>query len=98
MLAPDVVERIGSLLAAGRMSQREIARFLRISRGTVVAIAHGRRPDYSARSAAALRQGDAVPGPVERCPGCGAMVRMPCLACRLRASRRLRRFPHDRAP
>ncbi len=98
MLAPELIERIRRLLAGGRMSQREIARSLNVSRGTVGAIAGGRRPDYSQRSACGPGRIEAPPGPTERCPGCGGMVQMPCLACRLRASWRLRWRPHDGAP
>ena len=88
MLAPELVERIRNLLADGRLSQRGIARSLCVSRGTVGAIAHGQRPDYAARLDGRSADLDAPTRPAERCPGCGGMVRMPCLACRLRAVRR----------
>ncbi len=90
MLATELVERIRALLDDGRMSQRGIARALRVSRGTVGAIALGRRPDPAARPGG-QPPGLVLPaGPAERCPGCGGMVQMPCLACRLRALRRKR--------
>lgn len=91
MLAPETVERIRDLLAEGRMSQRGVARALRVSRGTVDAIACGRRPAYPARIRQGLPGPDSPSGPRERCPGCGGMVEMPCLACRLRALREHRR-------
>ena len=79
MLAPATVGEIRLLLAEGGLSQREIARRLGVSRGSVNAIARGKRTDGA----------DFVcpSGPVERCPGCGCMVQMPCLACRIRAMR-----------
>jgi len=54
-----------------------------VSRGTVSAIATGRRGEEVRRQSnddyAALGQ---PTGPVERCPGCGGMVEMPCRLCR----------------
>ena len=29
-----------------------------------------------------------LPGPIERCAGCGRMIEMPCLACQAEAARR----------
>jgi len=87
MIRTSVVNEIRRLLGEGRLSQRSIARQLGVSRGTVNGIALGRRPEPSARGG-----GDDPfefpTGPLERCPGCGGMVFMPCLACRIRASRR----------
>ena len=94
MISFDVADEIERLLGEGNISQRKIAARLGVSRGTVNAIARGKRPDYRARR----RQRDddfiAPSGPVARCPTCGAKVVMPCLACRVRAlqaSRRQRR-------
>lgn len=89
MLAPWLVERVKTLSAEGR-SQREIARQLPVSRGSVHAIVTGKRPDYEALKAARQRQaaltqlGD---GPPVRCPGCGGKVILPCLVCLLRRLR-----------
>jgi len=81
MIAPKIVAEVRRLLAAGTHSQRKIARLTGISRGTVGAIASGRRPDYHESS----DDGPEEPaGPPERCPGCGGMVYMPCLLCRAR--------------
>jgi len=88
MLSTERVAQIRSFLTDGRMSQRAIARTLRVSRGTVEAIAQNRRPNYAARAENRLAGRDPPAGPVERCPGCGGMVQMPCLACRLRAMRK----------
>ena len=86
MLDQGLVDEIRRLLAAGQWSMRKIARELRVSRGTVGAIAHGRRPDRLPRPA----DDDLLlpRGPLRRCPGCGGMVYLPCLLCRVR--RRLR--------
>jgi len=91
MISPTVVERIRQLLREDGLSQRQIARQLGVSRGTVNAIARGKRPDYEARRRP--RPGDIVPpsGPYVRCPICGARVQMPCLACQIRALLRERR-------
>ncbi len=90
MLTTEMVQRIRTLLDGGRMSQRGIARALRVSRGTVGAIALGRRHDPAARRDGQHPGLVSPAGPAERCPGCGGMVQMPCLACRLRALRRKR--------
>lgn len=87
MIAPSVVEEIKRLLAEGRLSQRKIAQNLGVSRGTVNAIALGKRTE---RSPECRGREDEIPppeGPVERCPTCGGMVHVPCLACRVRAIR-----------
>ncbi len=102
MLALQVVDEIQRMLAEGRWSQRKIARRVGVSRGTVNAIARGKRPDHGAR-----RQGEddgvAWEGPPARCPICGGLVRMPCLACRIRAMQKNRGklpavFGADRPP
>ncbi len=82
MLPPAVVDEIRRLLAEGRLSQRQIARRIGVSRGTVAAIASGRRR-IPAGEASGPPGGYARGKPV-RCPGCGARVHMPCLACWLR--------------
>ena len=86
MIAQAIVDEIRCLLDKGTLSQRTIARRIGVSRGTVNAIAQGKRPDYSG-----LRRNadDFSPpaGPPRRCPGCGGMVLMPCLLCHVRAIR-----------
>lgn len=88
MIADAVVAEIRELLVQGGLSQRGIAQRLDVSRGTVSAIARGKRPDHAARPR--RRADDFIPpaGPPVRCPGCGGMVRMPCLLCHVRAIRR----------
>ncbi len=92
MIAPALVEEIRGLLSASGLSQRKIAARLGVSRGTVNAIALGRRADR----ATPARQADGLPapaGPAVRCPGCGGRVQMPCLLCYVRAWKK--RSPPD---
>ena len=88
MIASGVISEIQSLLEEGALSQRSIAARLGVSRGTVSAVALGKRPDYEARHRP--RGEDIVPpsGIPRRCPECGRRVRMPCLACYLQRRRR----------
>jgi hypothetical protein len=85
MIATTVVDEIRRLLQQGRLSQRNIASRIGVSRGTVNAIALGKRADHPAR----WRREDAgfIPpaGLPVRCPGCGGLVQMPCLLCYIRA-------------
>ena len=78
MIAASVIHHIQQLLAEGASSQRRIARLTGISRGTIAAIAKGRRRPHEPRA-----DEEEPLGPIERCPGCGAMVHMPCHACRI---------------
>ena len=85
MIAPRVVQEVRRLLAEGKLSQRAIAKVTRVSRGTVSAIATGKRPDYETlRSARLEEESPQAAGPPQRCPGCGGMVYMPCRACETR--------------
>ena len=91
MIATALIDEIRNLLRTGRLSQRKIARRIGVSRGTVNAIARGRRPNNPARRKQ-VAPGFAPPdGMPERCPGCGGMVQMPCLFCHLRAVTRGKR-------
>jgi len=90
MIAPAVVDEIKRLLESGHLSQRTIAQQLGVSRGTVNAIALGKRLDPDPDRDA----GFAAPeGPLTRCPGCGGLVLMPCLLCRVREMRNRERWP-----
>ena len=85
MIASAVVSEIRDFLAEGALSQRRIAQRLGVSRGTVNAIARGRRPDYDARWPEPMADDFITPdGLPQRCPGCGGMVQMPCLLCHVR--------------
>ena len=87
MLPPSVVNEIRRLLTGEGLSYREIVRITGVSRGTVNAIAQGKRPDGLGRRDVS---DDFLPpvGPPRRCPGCGGLVLMPCLLCHVRAMRR----------
>jgi len=84
MISPARVEEIRRLLAGGTHSLRKIARRTGVSRGTVAAIAHGTRRDRLPRDGDSEDFGEEPPGPVERCPQCGALAQSPCRACRVR--------------
>jgi hypothetical protein len=85
MIADEVVDLVKALLVEGRHSQRRIARMTGVSRYTVWAIANGKRPDCKQqRQAKQKAAGAPFSGPAQRCPTCGAMVQLPCLACVIR--------------
>jgi hypothetical protein len=86
MLPLATIKEIHLLLEQGELSQRQIAEMLRVSRGTVSAVASGRRSLYGT-AADAKEVGLAFEGTAVRCPGCGAHVFMPCLLCRARKMR-----------
>ena len=83
MIDPKTIAEIQRLLALKTQSQRTIAKLTGVSRGSVASIASGkRRNDIASRP-----RDDGLPepsGPPVRCRGCGALVYMPCLLCRLR--------------
>ncbi len=83
MIGPAVIEEIQRLLAEGNLSRRKIAKVMRVSRGTVAAVASGRRLPRDLPPPP-KRQFKLPRGPVRRCPECGGMVMLPCLACRIR--------------
>jgi transcriptional regulator with XRE-family HTH domain len=87
MIARALVEEIRRMLLADRLSQRKIAQTLGISRGTVNAIARGRRRDNSTRRCQCEEDEGFTPptGMPARCPGCGGLTQMPCLLCYVRA-------------
>jgi hypothetical protein len=78
MIPPKVVDEVRRLLAEQKLSNRRIAELTGICRGSVQAIASGRRSDRDPQPA------DEPAGPPQRCPDCGGMVYMPCRLCSLR--------------
>lgn len=86
MLPLATIKEIHLLIEQGELSQRQIAEMLGVSRGTVCAVASGRRGLYGT-AADAKEVGLAFEGTAVRCPGCGAHVFMPCLLCRARKMR-----------
>lgn len=93
MLALSMVMEIDRLLQDGKLSQRQIAARLGVSRGSVAAIANGRRglhgtePPLDGIAAANSR---ARP---ERCPHCGYRVQLPCQICLTRIYEASRKPP-----
>lgn len=93
MINENVVREIERLLALGNLSQKSIAVLTSVSRGSVNAIATGKRQRLQEMNA--KRENDRFEltqlknfrfpeGPVARCPICGAVVKTPCLACQLK--------------
>jgi hypothetical protein len=78
MLPKSVVDEIVRLVAEGRLSLRQISKQVGVSRGTVQNIAGGRRPRQRTTRAEIDRE-SSVPA---RCPECGYLVYLPCVACR----------------
>lgn len=79
MLSNNVVEEIRRLLSEGKLSQREISKHLRVSRGSVTSVALNRRHEPEPCDDLALEL-----GPPTRCPSCGGLVYLPCVLCRAR--------------
>jgi hypothetical protein len=80
MLSQQVIDEARQLLLEGQLSQRCIAERLRISRGTVNSLALGRCGSHG-RPAATAQPIQVNPS---RCPGCRALVYLPCVLCRTR--------------
>jgi hypothetical protein len=87
MLATELILEIDRLLKEGELSHRKIAARLDVSRGTVSAIAHGRRGLYGKDAAEEKRRPLAPATPPIRCPRCGYRVFLPCLICLARHHR-----------
>ena len=84
MISQAHAQEVQHLLDDGMISQRKIAKQVGLSRSTVASIASG---EWTARQR--LRTVKPEPfaqstGPIERCPGCGGRVYMPCHLCRVR--------------
>ena len=84
MLSLSVVRKIDRLLQEGKLSHRKIADRLGVGRGTVSAIASGRRGLYGKELSS--KEPRSLPGqsPAERCGRCGYLVHKPCLVCEIR--------------
>jgi len=85
MIAPETIVEIRRLLAEGGHSQRESARRMGVCRGSVGSIASGRRRDGDDPLEPHEDDLTVLSGPPTRCAGCGAMVYMPCVLCRVRS-------------
>jgi hypothetical protein len=78
-----LVHEAARLLHEGELSHRQIAARLGVSRGTVGAIASGRRSLFGREKRLDLPSEPTTPP--TRCPQCGYRVHMPCHICRIRA-------------
>lgn len=81
MIPPSTILEIQRLLKKKHYGRRKIAKRLRVSLGTVVAVATGVRQvkDYLDHP---LEREPAKE--TRRCPSCGALVNMPCMLCQTR--------------
>ena len=78
MISQTDYERIKKLLRDSTLSQRAIGYKVGVSRGTVLNIANEKVPRSYEKPPAII---SSFTGKCERCPHCGVLVRMPCLAC-----------------
>ena len=83
MLQEELVRKIRELLLAGEYSQRAISRMTGASRVVIHRIATGKRKERQERPKEEWEE-DWSGKPYERCPSCGCLVRLPCLACIIR--------------
>ncbi len=83
MIAEEKIREAELMLARGKLSQRKIAKITGLSRGTISMIASGKRK-VQVRTVDPDMPPELEKSPPVRCPGCGAMVRMPCLLCFLK--------------
>lgn len=84
MLTNSTIEAARQLLSEGKLSRREIADKLGISRGSVNSIFNGTLTTHDERPRVA--DGDPLEtGPIERCATCGGRVYMPCRLCAVRS-------------
>ena len=79
MIQPYLVKEILDLLAKGNLSNRQIALRLKdVSRTTVNTIAK-----HPKKFRDRISEIENIELPKKRCPQCGYMVCMPCLACKI---------------
>lgn len=78
------VTKILRLLELNAFSHRTIARRMHVSRNSVNAIASRKPCNPEVTRKPPDDDPEEPSGPPARCPGCGALVYMPCLLCKLR--------------
>jgi hypothetical protein len=79
-----LIHEVDRLLREGELSHRKIAARLGVSRGTISAIANGRRGLYGREPLDEDRRTLTPASPPTRCRSCGYHVYMPCLICAAR--------------
>lgn len=84
MIHPERVQLVRQLLSEKKYSQRAIALLAGVSRGSVGAIAAGRRADYAERQPPSDDDSWKPTGPITRCHRCGGRVYAPCRLCHVR--------------
>ncbi len=91
MMPFELVLEVRRLLEEGRLSQRQIAVRLGVSRGTVFRLSQGWAPAVREKPLKRRRR-RRLPLPLyriaTRCPGCGGMVYAPCRLCATQEHRR----------
>jgi DNA-binding XRE family transcriptional regulator len=96
MLSPDVIRKIQQLLEERQHTHRKIATSVGVSRSTVAAVAKGeRRITDTVRRVPKPKPKPKPPEGIQRCPSCGAKVRMPCLLCQMREMASNEQAPQD---
>ena len=84
MIDNNTISRIYELLQCKKMSQRQIAKQLNVSRGTVQSVANGKRKAKNADANGKIPFSWGIPsGKPQRCRRCGTLAKLPCLACQL---------------
>lgn len=99
MLPTALIHEIDRLLKQGELSHRKIAARLGVSRGTVSAIAAGRRGLYGKDTPDENSHAHSPSSPPTRCPRCGYRIHPPCLICEARHHKNGRKnggCPHNR--
>lgn len=82
MISDATIRRVQQMLAAGELSQRQIARECGVSRGSVLRIAGGAHPRTDGWTG---RRRNGELSPAVRCRGCGnQVIKLPCLICQAR--------------
>jgi hypothetical protein len=84
MLPQSLIHEIDRLLKQRRLSHRKIAARVGVSRGTVSAIASGRRGLHGKDLREAEFRSLVPIAPAARCCRCGYRVYLPCLICAAR--------------
>ncbi len=98
MIPDEKLKEVERLLLERKLTHRQIAELTGLSRGQVGRIYRGKLPKRRLPPPSAPADPLGPQSPPERCPTCGAMVYMPCVACRVRAilARRRRRREQGR--